>query len=140
MKPMIHLRRAAEAPLLGVLVALAGCNSAPVRQSTLENTYAPLASAHSEESFEAPAPIRTVLPQYPFGMRREGIPGAVELSCTVDENGNVQDIVVVKSSDRAFEEPAVDALRQWKFKPAQREGHAVATRVKLPMQFKLRDD
>lgn len=91
--------------------------------------------ARAETKAEPPVPVRTVKPLYPDDMRREGISGMVMLKCTVDEQGNVNDPEVVKSSHESFSQPAIDALRKWKFKPARQDGAAVAMKINIPIRF-----
>ncbi len=84
---------------------------------------------------EPPVPVRTVAPTFPDAMRRNGTSGLVTVSCLIDEKGNVTEPKVVKASNDAFAEPAIEALRKWKFKPAKKDGEAVAIRVSIPVQF-----
>jgi len=91
--------------------------------------------ATGAEGTEPPVPVRTVAPKFPEEMRRNGSAGLVTVSCLIDEKGNVTDPKVVKSSNDAFSEPALDALKKWKFKPAKKNGEAVAIRVSIPVQF-----
>ncbi|MEO7346669.1 MAG: energy transducer TonB [Opitutaceae bacterium] len=84
---------------------------------------------------EPPVPVRTVAPEYPPELRREGVSGLVMVKCTIDESGNVVDPQVEKSSNMAFEKPAVDALKKWKFKPAKQDGTPVAIKVSIPIKF-----
>lgn len=93
--------------------------------------------AFAETKAEPPVPVRTVAPDYPFEMRREGTPGLVTVKCTIDEQGNVVEPVVEKSSNPAFEKPAVDALRKWKFKPAKQDGNPIATKISIPIKFSV---
>jgi len=84
---------------------------------------------------EPPVPVRTVPPKFPEEMRRSGSAGLVTVNCLIDEKGNVTETKVVKASNDAFAEPALEALKKWKFKPAKKEGAAVAIRVNIPVQF-----
>jgi protein TonB len=84
---------------------------------------------------EPPVPVRTVAPKFPEEMRRNGSAGLVTVSCLIDEKGNVTEPKVLKSSNDAFSEPALEALKKWKFKPAKKDGAAVAIRVNIPVQF-----
>jgi protein TonB len=93
---------------------------------------APLAWAQTKEP---PVPVRTVAPDYPDELRREGISGLVTVKCTIDEKGDVVDPQVEKSSNTAFERPAIAALKKWKFKPAKQDGAPVATKVSIPIKF-----
>lgn len=86
---------------------------------------------------EPPVPVRTVAPRFPDEMKRVGTSGLVTVSCTIDEKGNVNDPKVVKATNDAFAEPALEALKKWKFKPAKKDGEAVAIRVNIPVQFNI---
>jgi periplasmic protein TonB len=87
------------------------------------------------ETKEPPVPVRTVPPEYPFELRRSGQSGVVTVRCTINERGEVVETVVVKSSDPAFEKPAVSALQRWKFKPATLDGKPVTTKALIPLHF-----
>lgn len=101
---------------------------------SLGATSMPLLAA---DGTEPPVPVRTVAPKYPDEMRRLGSSGLVTVSCLIDEKGNVTEPKVVKASNDAFTEPAVEALRKWKFKPAKKDGTAIAIRVNIPVQFNV---
>lgn len=85
------------------------------------------------------ARVRTP-PTYPFEMRRAGISGQVTVEFIVDSNGDVQNAFVVRSSQREFEQPALQAVSKWKFKPGRKGGRAVNTRVSQLLDFNLNDD
>ena len=67
-----------------------------------------------------------------------GVEGWVRLWFTLQPNGTVTD-VVVKESDPAsvFDAAAVEALRQWKFEPVERDGKKIAQRAEIRMKFAL---
>lgn len=87
------------------------------------------------DELEPPVPVRTVAPDYPEEMRRNGRSGVVTVNCLVDEKGNVQEPRVERSSDSAFSQPALDAIKKWRFKPAKKDGSAIALRINIPIQF-----
>jgi protein TonB len=68
-------------------------------------------------------------------MRQEGVAGIVVALCVIDAQGNVAEVTVEKASNQAFAAPAVEALKKWKFKPAQQDGVAVAKKVSIPIKF-----
>ncbi len=86
---------------------------------------------------EPPMPTKTVPPRYPSELKREGISGMVTMSITVDEKGAVQNPIVKKSSRPEFEQPAIDAVSQWKFEPAKKDGQPVAVQVVVPVKFSV---
>ena len=81
-----------------------------------------------------------VAPNYPFEMRRAGITGNVTLEFIVSSSGDVVAVQVVKSSQREFEQPAMQAVSKWKFKPGRKGGRAVNTRCQIDIPFTLSED
>ncbi len=76
-------------------------------------------------------------PVYPFEMRRSGLKGEVTVGFIVDTQGDVRDPYIIKSSNSAFEDAAIQAVLKWKFKPGRKGGVAVNTRVAQPLSFSL---
>jgi periplasmic protein TonB len=132
--------RAATITACGLLATLSGCTNVPLAQSTIESSLAPMFVSATQGNLEVPVPLRKVPPVYPFELKRAGITGNVSLSAIVDENGRVRDAEIVDSSDVAFRQPALDAVRQWTFQPARRNGESIAVRVNLPIHFNLTED
>ena len=94
-------------------------------------------SVSGAEGMEPPVPVRTFAPKFPEEMRRSGSSGLVTVSCLIDEKGNVTEPKIVKTTNDAFSEPALEALKKWKFKPAKKDGAAIAIRVNIPVQFTI---
>lgn len=88
---------------------------------------------------ENPVPIKTPPPHYPDTLKREGISGLVAVVVVIDEKGNIASSVIAKSSHPEFEKPALDAVKNWKFKPAKKDGSAVKVRVTVPLRFNVDD-
>jgi TonB family protein len=61
----------------------------------------------------------------------------VVIDFVVDEQGKVRNAIIVQSDNPAFDEPALKALRQWRFQPAIQDGRPVKIRQRLPMVFRL---
>jgi periplasmic protein TonB len=91
--------------------------------------------AVAQTKSEPPVPVRTVAPDYPDELRREGVSGLVMVKCSIDETGNVTETLVEKSSNAAFEKPAIAAVKKWKFKPAKQDGTPVPIKVSIPIKF-----
>jgi protein TonB len=77
-------------------------------------------------------------PIYPFNFKKEGIEGTVKLIITIDEAGQVIDAKVKSSTAREFEQPAIDAVLQWKFEPGTKNERPVKARWIQPVGFTLR--
>jgi TonB family protein len=87
-----------------------------------------------------PALIHRVDPRYPDLARRAGIQGKVYTKAWVDTSGRVVDAQVVKSDDTILNAAALEAVRQWRFTPAQIAGTAVDAWVVVPFHFRLSRD
>ncbi len=92
-------------------------------------------SAQAQSKTEPPVPVRTVPPEYPAAMRDQKASGVVTVNCLVDEKGNVTESRVEKSTNEAFDQAAIDAVKRWKFKPARQDGNPVQIRVSIPVRF-----
>ena len=84
-----------------------------------------------------PTPIKTPPPEYPSKMKQRGISGVVALAVEIDETGAVTSCSVSKSSNPEFDQPAMDAVKNWKFKPAQKDGNPVKVRIVIPIKFSI---
>ena len=91
------------------------------------------ANSHDQD----PKVITTSAPKYPYELLRAEVEGAVLVSFTVTAQGGVTDVVAVKSSDRAFEEAALNSVKSWKFAPALKDGQAVSMPVLQIVTFSL---
>jgi protein TonB len=86
-----------------------------------------------------PVPIKRVEPKYPELAQRAGLEGKVWVKIWVDKEGKVKQVVVLKSDAEIFNEPAVEAAKQWVFTPAYMNNGPVAVWVSIPFRFKLSD-
>ena len=86
-----------------------------------------------------PQPIFTPDPDYPLSLRRSKhkIQGTCVLGLIVDEQGMVRDVHVTRSLDKRLDQNAIDAVNQWKFKPAVKGGKPVAVRTSVEVDFRL---
>ena len=76
-------------------------------------------------------------PAYPFELSRAGVTGEATVSFIVDFEGNVCNAYTVKATHAEFGAAAVEAVAKWKFKPGQKGGIAVNTRMQVPIVFNL---
>jgi protein TonB len=70
-------------------------------------------------------PIVKVAPVYPALAASKGIEGYVVVEFTVTPTGTVRDVVVVESSSELFNEAAIEATHQFKYKPRVVSGRPV---------------
>jgi protein TonB len=80
-----------------------------------------------------------VRPSYPSSALRQGIQGTTMLKVHVLIDGRVGDVVVQQSAGHPdLDQAAADAVRRWRFEPAQRGTDPVAMWVLLPVEFQIR--
>jgi TonB family protein len=82
--------------------------------------------------------VKSVQPLYPSKATSNKTEGWVELDFTVTENGVVRDIAVHSTSAAGvFEEAAINALSQWRYKPVVRDAVPQAQRARIRIRFVL---
>lgn len=87
----------------------------------------------------APEPVQTVAPEYPRKERALGVTGSVTFNLLIDEHGNVKRAQILSSDPPGiFDQPAFDAVMQWKFRPGMYQGRAVKVWAKQKIAFKLK--
>jgi protein TonB len=87
----------------------------------------------------APVLVREVKPKYPKDAMDRKVQGVVDMQCVVRTDGTVDDnIKVLKSLDPELDQQAVDALKQWRFRPGTKDGKAVPVQVDVEMTFTVR--
>ena len=80
-----------------------------------------------------PQPTKTPPPDVPSNLKGET--GMVAVVVIIDDKGSVVDVSVSKSSNPDFEKPSIEAIKKWKFKPAEVGGQAVKAKVTIPVRF-----
>ena len=101
-------------------------------------TVGTLTSIRAQEPAEfdvRPVPVKTPPPSYPQDLKQSGVTGMVAVRVEIDEQGNVVECAISKSTHPGFEQAALDAIRGWKFKPASKAGAAVKSRLIVPIKF-----
>lgn len=85
-----------------------------------------------------PEPIRRVPPRYTPQAVRAQRQGIVLLEIVIDRDGSVTEVSVVSPLGFGLDESARQAVRQWKFKAATKDGAPVKVRAAIEMNFRLR--
>lgn len=84
-----------------------------------------------------PQVIKRIEPVYPELARKAGLEGTVWVKLWVDKEGKVKDVVILKSASEIFNQPAIDAAKQWIFTPAMMKTGPVSVWISLSFNFKL---
>ncbi|WP_225764032.1 energy transducer TonB [Stenotrophomonas sp. Marseille-Q4652] len=82
------------------------------------------------------AAVQTPPPEYPIELACTGVGGKSVLTVVVGVEGAPTDVRLQASSGNAqLDESAQQRVREWKFKPATRNGQAVPTTIQVPVSF-----
>ena len=82
--------------------------------------------------------VKSVQPEYPRKAREDSVQGWVELDFTVAESGHVTDLSVHAANPRGvFDQAAMTALAQWRYKPVLIDAKPVARRARIRIRFAL---
>jgi TonB family protein len=74
-------------------------------------------------------------PVYPDAAKASGQKGSVVLQVLIGRDGAVQDAKFLQGS-LVFARAAIDAVKQWRFKPYSMNGHAVSVQSVITLNFK----
>jgi TonB family protein len=85
------------------------------------------------------APIPLFQPEAEFSdeARRAKYQGVCTISLIVDAHGNPQNERVVHPLGMGLDEKALHAVRQYRFKPAMKDGHPVPVAITIAVNFRL---
>lgn len=87
-----------------------------------------------------PTPIMQPSPVFPFALKQQVSEAQVVVEFIVDVNGDVVAPTVVKTTHQGFNEAAMVGVSKWKFRPGQKAGRKVNTRVRAPVNFFVSDE
>ena len=86
-----------------------------------------------------PLLLKQVEPGYTEEARAAKVQGTVVLQVEIDPSGKVAatHIGVIRGLGLGLDEKAIDAVRQWKFKPATKNGTPVMAKATIEVNFRL---
>lgn len=112
----------------------------PAEPDTAPSRPAPSSSGNALAAGSVPQPIERIAPKYPAEAARRNETGTVVVRVEVGTDGEPTDIAIARSSrSRALDRAAMQAVRQWRFRPAQRDGQAVVASLEIPFDFTLQE-
>ena len=92
----------------------------------------------SEPGLTAPRLTYKVEPIYSKKALKARVEGVVGIEAVVHTNGSIESLRVVRSLGFGLDEKAIEALRQWKFRPGMLGGEPVAVKINIEANFSLR--
>jgi protein TonB len=127
-----------ETPRFTIAIGTATAGNGVVSPSGAAPSHEQDAEPFSEHAVDAQARlVRGLAPSYPDAARADGIEGDVHLELVVGVSGAVESARVVRGVGHGLDEAALRAVRQFRFAPANKAGHAVRVRMGWAMQFRL---
>jgi TonB family protein len=83
-----------------------------------------------------PMATRKVDPAYPIQLMRENVAGIVVLYAVIHADGSVGNVRVLRGVDERLDRFASDAISQWKFEPATKNGSPVDVEATFQIPFR----
>ncbi|ADO76071.1 TonB-dependent receptor [Stigmatella aurantiaca] len=97
----------------------------------------PEAQAAAPQLTKAPELVRSVQAQYPAEAAAQGLTADVRLIVTISEEGTVTEVKPAEPVGHGFDEAAVEAVRQFRFTPAEVDGVSAPVQVEYVYHFTL---
>ncbi|HXM40756.1 MAG TPA: energy transducer TonB [Bryobacteraceae bacterium] len=88
-------------------------------------------------TFTAPQVLFKVEPEFSEDARKAKLQGVVILYGEVDTDGRLRNIRVTRALGLGLEEKAIEAVKQWRFRPGTRDGKPVAAPASIEVNFHL---
>ncbi len=107
----------------------------------LDNGADPSGETFLAESVdERPVRLSGPLPRYPERLHQDGIEGTVLIEFVIDTMGRVKEesILILRSTNPAFEAPTREVIRQSLYSPGRVRGRAVRVLVSQQLSFNIR--
>ena len=101
--------------------------------------FADNTAGHADQGLATrpPAVIYRIDPEYTDQARKAKYSGTVGLLVDVSETGKVTGASVIRALGMGLDEKAIEAVKQWKFRPATQDGNPIAMQVRVDMVFRL---
>lgn len=94
-----------------------------------------VASVPGKDDFEPPVRLYAPPPSYPPADWVAAVEGDVVVRAAISETGKVTGVEVLQGLTAGLNMAAIEALERWRFRPAMRQGEAVASNQVLTFRF-----
>ena len=81
--------------------------------------------------------ISDVAPSYPSEAKQAGVEGLVVFAAVIGKDGNIQNLRVLNSPSPLLSQAAIDAVKQWKYRPYLLNGTPVEVDTQITVNFTL---
>jgi protein TonB len=121
-----------------LLFALSGC--ATPNSPGEQRAGAPMKTAQAEapsvgDGYSPPVLLSGNAPIYPLSRLLKGTGGEAVIEFTILEDGTTADFAVVSTDYEYYANHAIIAVKEWRFKPAMKNGKPVVRRVRQVFSF-----
>lgn len=89
------------------------------------------------KGMQPPKVLKQIVPQYPLQARVNRVQGTAVYLVVIDKTGTPTDAIMVRSADPSLNYSGLEALRGWRFKPAEINGQPTACAVNIDINYKL---
>jgi len=127
--PLVSFVVAIVVPVSAQVQPLHGRDSTP--QGPVDGVY------RVGHGVSAPRATYTPDPEFSEQARQAGYEGVCVLELVVDTEGMPQKIRVTHALGLGLDDKAMEAVRQWRFKPAMKDGEPVAVQINVETNFRL---
>jgi TonB family protein len=136
-----QMRKAILVTLCAALAVGAGASALALRLSLDPAAYANDNSSSAEPRTIPPDTlvrnvIKKVPPVYPPDAKAAKIQGTVELDAVIGKTGDVESLKVI-SGPKELQQSALDAVRQWKYKPFMLNGAPIEVKSTIKVIYQL---
>jgi TonB family protein len=90
-------------------------------------------------SVSVPLVIYMVKPEYTPEAKAAKFSGIVLVNLVVDQNGQPQDVHILRGVGMGLDQEAVSVVKQYKFKPAMEDGKPVPVQINVEVNFQIDD-
>jgi protein TonB len=80
--------------------------------------------------------VKKVAPVYPAQAVQMHVQGAVQMLASISKDGNITDVKLI-SGDAVLARAAIDAVKQWKYKPYYLDGQPTEIQTQITVNFSL---
>lgn len=87
---------------------------------------------------KAPTLIHKIDPEYTEEARAARLEGAVILYAEIAPDGTVNNLKILRSLGMGLDEKAIECVKQWKYKPAEKYGEPIAVAATIEVNFRLK--
>lgn len=81
--------------------------------------------------------VRKVTPTYPQMAKIARVQGPVVLAAVIDKDGTIQNLHVLSTASPLLNQAAIDAVKQWKYRPYVLNGEPVVVDTQITVNFTL---